>query len=278
MTSYVSDPYSYADDDAYDDDDDDDDDTGLRRQALAVDGLPDFDSGPPMDGSEYLRRVAYEARQMPNVMRAHVIDERAYTSVTESASTHSVVRDDEAHLAPPIWATPQREWTRRTVGDFSDLRVRITRTLAMRDSAHNSCAYPANHDRRGWQTLCESEHYPPLSAVLALDAVTCAYLLRHVSSKLHKFGYEYSASDADTDSISEITRLTRWFFAFSARVDLPLDADTSASIRSAMKGAARARMLTTSEHDPAIPHLNLAIAIGGDYFKQWKSSAVAIAE
>ena len=283
MTSYVSEPYSYADDDAYDDDndaydDDDDDDTGLRRQALAVDGLPDFDSGPPMDGSEYLRRVAYEARQMPNVMRAQVIDERAYTSVTESASTHSVVRDDEADLAPPIWATPQREWTRRTVGDFSDLRVRIARTLAMRDSAHDSGAYPANHDRRGWQTLCKAEQRPPLSAVLALDAVTCAYLLRHVSSKLHKFGYEYSASDAGTDSNSEITRLTRWFFALSARVELPLDADTSASIRSAMRGAARARMLTTSERDPAIPHLNLAIAIGGDYFKQWKSSAVAIAE
>jgi len=271
MTTHVSDSYSYADGDAYDDDDDDDDDTGLRRQALAVDGLPDFDSGPPMDGSEYLRRVAYEARQMPNVMRAQVIDERAYTSV----STHSVVRDDEADLAPPIWATPQREWTRRTVGDFSDLRVRIARTLAMRDSAHDSGAYPANHDRRGWQTLCEREHHPPLSAVLALDAVTCAYLLRHVSSKLHKFGYECaSASDADTDIINEITRLTRWFFALSARVDLPLDADTSAAIRSAMKGAARARMFTTSEHDPAIPHLNLALAIGGDYFKQWKSCAI----
>lgn len=76
---------------------------------------------------------------------------------------------------------------------------------------------------------------------------------------------------------SGIKRLTRWFFALSARVDLPLDADTAAAIRSAMKGVARARTLTISERDTSIAHLNLALAIGGDYFKQWKSGA-AIAE
>ena len=45
-----------------------DDDRGLRKQALAVDGEPDYSTGPPMDGFEYLRRVAFEAKQTPDIM------------------------------------------------------------------------------------------------------------------------------------------------------------------------------------------------------------------
>ena len=43
----------------------DDDDAGMRVAALPADGDPDFDSGPPMDGLEYLRRVRHEAKQGP---------------------------------------------------------------------------------------------------------------------------------------------------------------------------------------------------------------------
>ena len=49
-----------------------DDDRGLRKQALAVDGEPDYSTGPPMDGFEYLRRVAFEAKQTPDIMRATI--------------------------------------------------------------------------------------------------------------------------------------------------------------------------------------------------------------
>ena len=35
---------------------------GMRARALPVDGDPDFDSGPPVDGFEYLRRVRHEAK------------------------------------------------------------------------------------------------------------------------------------------------------------------------------------------------------------------------
>ena len=36
---------------------------GMRARALPVDGDPDFDSGPPVDGFEYLRRVRHEANE-----------------------------------------------------------------------------------------------------------------------------------------------------------------------------------------------------------------------
>jgi hypothetical protein len=71
-------------------------------------------------------------------------------------------------------------------------------------------------------------------------------------------------------NVDDIIRRLRWFHALGARVDLPLDADTEASIRSAMKGVARGRMSISSEEDELLPHLNLAIAIGGGYFKQWR--------
>lgn len=38
-------------------DDDSDDYTSILRPAFMVEGEPDFESGPPEDGLEYLRRV-----------------------------------------------------------------------------------------------------------------------------------------------------------------------------------------------------------------------------
>ena len=51
---------------------------GMRARALPVDGDPDFDSGPPVDGFEYLRRVRHEAKNVPEVMVSPTIDPRAF--------------------------------------------------------------------------------------------------------------------------------------------------------------------------------------------------------
>lgn len=44
---------------------DNDDYTSILRPAFAVDGEPDFDSGEPEDGFEYLRRVRYVCLSVP---------------------------------------------------------------------------------------------------------------------------------------------------------------------------------------------------------------------
>lgn len=41
------------------DEDSDEDYNSIQRPAFMVTGEPDFDSGPPQDGLEYLRRVRY---------------------------------------------------------------------------------------------------------------------------------------------------------------------------------------------------------------------------
>ena len=47
------------DEDVECEDDSDDDYEGILKPAFAVDGDPDFESGEPFDGFEYLRRVRY---------------------------------------------------------------------------------------------------------------------------------------------------------------------------------------------------------------------------
>ncbi|EOA28928.1 hypothetical protein CARUB_v10025175mg, partial [Capsella rubella] len=54
------------------DTEDNEDYNSILRPAFAVDGEPDFDSGPPEDGLEYLRRVRWEAKQIPNVKVAKI--------------------------------------------------------------------------------------------------------------------------------------------------------------------------------------------------------------
>lgn len=48
------------------DDDSDEDYSSIQRPAFLVTGEPDFDSGPPQDGLEYLRRVRYHF-QLPRL-------------------------------------------------------------------------------------------------------------------------------------------------------------------------------------------------------------------
>ena len=99
-----------------------------------------------------------------------------------------------------------------------------------------------------------------------MDAVVCAHLLRYTARGLLLYDF-----DGDVD-VDDLIRRLRWFHALSARVELPLDADTEASVRSAMKGVARGRLSLRSADNELLPHLNLAIAIGGGYFKQWRGA------
>lgn len=52
------------------DDDSEDDYASIQRPAFLVEGEPNFDSGPPEDGYEYLRRVRYNYMfSLPSSMR-----------------------------------------------------------------------------------------------------------------------------------------------------------------------------------------------------------------
>jgi gem associated protein 2 len=54
--SEIQEPFDEGEDVEYEDDSDDEY-LGILKPAFAVDGEPDLESGEPLDGFEYLRRV-----------------------------------------------------------------------------------------------------------------------------------------------------------------------------------------------------------------------------
>ena len=129
----------------------DDDDAGMRVAALPADGDPDFDSGPPMDGLEYLRRVRHEAKQVPDVMVSSSMPpesrSRSSTSTSASASLDrrrelaaasasrkgsqlSRAQRNAACVPAPPHAIMDRAWRDAFLADFSDVRAAMTRAMA----------------------------------------------------------------------------------------------------------------------------------------------------
>ena len=59
------------------------------------------------------------------------------------------------------------------------------------------------------------------------------------------------------------------FYALAARVGLPLDAETSASVRALARALAMRRSKVTSSRDPSLPHIQVCLTVAGKYFGQF---------
>ncbi|XP_058003901.1 uncharacterized protein LOC110652215 [Hevea brasiliensis] len=95
---------------------------------------------------------------------------------------------------------------------------------------------------------------PTLSAILAMDSVARASVLRK-----------------RINSVETMSMLSKndcvWLFALCAAVDTPLDADTSAALRSLLHKCASLRA-AKSELDDEVVMLNILATISGRYFGQ----------
>ena len=293
----------------------DDDDAGMRVAALPADGDPDFDSGPPMDGLEYLRRVRHEAKQVPDVMVSSSMPpesrSRSSTSTSASASLDrrrelaaasasrkgsqlSRAQRNAACVPAPPHAIMDRAWRDAFLADFSDVRAAMTRAMARLgndggggDGARAAAAAATNASDAALAGEDDDDEdgsgdgHSPLwfareSLLLEIDDLTSAALLRE-----HARAIEASVDDDDDDDdgdrdgsspepspISFSRRRAAWFFALSARVGLPLDAETSAAIRAAAKALSKLRASTRRATDPSLPRLQVCYAIAGRYFGQ----------
>ena len=100
---------------------------------------------------------------------------------------------------------------------------------------------------------------PASRALAAADEVTVAAALR-----AHAWAMGSALSGGGTLSRFRAA----WFFALASRAGTPLDADTTAAIRSAARGLATARAATKSAEDPTLPDLQVCVAVAGKYFGQ----------
>ncbi|KAF0895925.1 hypothetical protein E2562_017567 [Oryza meyeriana var. granulata] len=241
----IEEPYDQGGNVEYEDDESDDDYDGILKPAFAVDGEPDFESGEPLDGFEYLRRVRWEANQIPRVKVANI--------------DLSTSRNEQTPYMPEIPGIPKcspdlrasRHWEDTFITYFSETRLAFSE-FDCSDGPSVSCGIknslkPSNKS--------EPQTDPTLTMIGSMDAVSRAATLRNY-----------------IDMIQSLDKLSRneclWLFALCVSVDTPLDAETCASLRSLLRKCANI-LATKSEMDDEVAMLNILIAISGRFFGQY---------
>ncbi|KAK7310316.1 hypothetical protein RJT34_07758 [Clitoria ternatea] len=264
------------------DDDSEDDYASIQRPAFSVEGKPNFDSGPPEDGWEYLRRVRWEADRIPKVKVAKL--DRSKFNKEQSAYMPKI--PDVAKC--PEHLLPSKRWEDIFLAEFSTLRRNLScldgssamvssdlqqdhssqlveNTVSIgkaNDQPTNltaedkgSALYSENPESKTCiDQTGSSSPTPLLSVILTMDSVArVSMLLKRISL---------------LDPANTITRNDcMWLFALCAAVDAPLHADTCAALRSLLRKCASIRA-EKAELDEEIVMLNILATISGRYFGQ----------
>ncbi|XP_024197976.1 uncharacterized protein LOC112201179 isoform X1 [Rosa chinensis] len=294
------DGYPFPEKECSEDDDSDEEYASIQRPAFLVEGEPNFDSGSPEDGFEYLRRVRWEAAQIPKVRVAKV-----------DRSKFNREQSDYMPKIPEIAKCPEqllplKQWEEAFLANFSDLRLDLSRfegsgANTSQDSQskvilHKNCSShqpPVNivfenfaHVKSTEIDCTENSDYQPL--LLTAEGGSASPPVENFSTKA---SLDHSSRDSPLlsvifrlDSVARVSMLRKrikaaedtstlsrddclWLFALCAVVDTPLDADTSASVRSLLRKCAALRA-TKSTVDDELIMLNILATISGRYFGQ----------
>eukprot|EP00268_Persea_americana_P049245 TRINITY_DN5265_c0_g1_i1.p1 TRINITY_DN5265_c0_g1~~TRINITY_DN5265_c0_g1_i1.p1 ORF type:complete len:441 (-),score=100.77 TRINITY_DN5265_c0_g1_i1:178-1500(-) len=233
----------------YEDDDSDDECDSIQRPAFVVEGEPDFESGPPQDGLEYLRRVRWEAAQCPKVKVVKLDRNKLKSEQTPYMPNIPEIAKCPVHLLP------SKHWQEVFLADFSDLR-QVLAQLENSSDEYLRKLPPISSDgsskTRGNQEVLKN--IPTVSAILGMDAVSRASMLRARIDSLET-----------ADTVSRVDCL--WLFALCAAVDIPLNAEMGASLRCLLRKCASLRA-QKSDTDDEVVMLNVLVTIAGSYFGQ----------
>ncbi|XP_010517776.1 PREDICTED: uncharacterized protein LOC104793175 [Camelina sativa] len=233
---------------------DNDDYSSILRPAFAVDGEPDFDSGPPEDGFEYLRRVRWEAKRIPNVKVAE-IDGSKYIQKEQSVYMPQIPEISKC----PEHLLPVKEWEDLLLSDFSHLRRALLQTgNTCEDEVMSSSQYLDEVLMEIFKKRLNTDSDESLGGVVSeiegMDSVTRVSKLRKQICLVEK---ESGLKSSDC----------KWVLALCASVDTPLDADTCACLRALVRKCASLRALEVVD-EQVITMANMLITIAGRYFGQ----------
>ncbi|KAL6662167.1 hypothetical protein ACP70R_000026 [Stipagrostis hirtigluma subsp. patula] len=238
-------PVGQGEDVEYEDDSDDDYD-GILKPAFAVDGDPDFESGEPLDGFEYLRRVRWEANQIPRVKVAKI----DLSTARKAQTPYMPEIPDIPKCSPDLRAS--KEWEDAFIMQFSETRLVFSELDNSEEPSISSTTKASSKPR----SSSEPQADPTLTMVRNMDAVSRAATLRNYIDMIQSL-----------DTLSRNNCL--WLFALCTAVDTPLDAETCASLRSLLRKCATI-LATKSEMDDEVIMLNILMAISGRYFGQYE--------
>ncbi|KHG22281.1 Gem-associated 2 [Gossypium arboreum] len=292
-----------AEEECIEDDDSDEDYTSILRPAFVVEGEPDFESGPPEDGLEYLRRVRFihfhrpiprwETAQIPKVK----IAKPDRTILNKEQSVYMPQIPEIAKC--PEHILPLKHWEDAFLADFSELRLAL---LQMEDpNTKISCKLPKLSVREDdlfqlpASGVIEKLNSHATGEVRSDQVPLLNAADNKISSSHNNSCPKTSISDACGDyptlstiqkmdsvarvlmlrkwisSVENMSSLSRsscvWLFALCAAIDTPLDADTCASLRSLLRKCANLRA-GKCEVDDEVIMLNILATISGRYFGQ----------
>lgn len=238
-------PFDQGEDVEYEDDSDDDYD-GILKPAFAVDGEPDFESGEPLDGFEYLRRVRWEANQIPKVKVAKI----DLSAARKEQTPYMPEIPDIPKCSPDLCAS--KEWEDSFITYFSETRLAFLEL----DSSDGPSVSGAVKNSCKPGISFEPQIDPTLTMIRNMDAVSRAATLRNYIDMIQSF-----------DALSRNDCL--WLFALCVAVEPPLDAETCASLRSMLRKCSTI-LAAKSEMDDEVVMLNILVAISGVYFGQYE--------
>ncbi|CAN6830643.1 unnamed protein product [Brassica oleracea var. botrytis] len=227
---------------------DNDDYNSILKPAFAVDGEPDFESGPPEDGFEYIRRVRWEAKRVPNIKVAK-IDESKYIPKEQSVYMPQIPEIPKC----PEHLLPLKEWEDSLLSDFSHLRLALSQDETMSSSQSIEYMLMGMFTTR-LNTVADESFGVVVSEIQGMDSVTRVSRLKKKICLVEK-----ESGLQRSDCI--------WVVALCASVDTPLDGDSCACLRAILRKCASVRVVEV-EDEQVIIMANMIITIAGRYFGQ----------
>ncbi|XP_020236857.1 gem-associated protein 2 [Cajanus cajan] len=277
------------------DDDSDDDYASIQRPAFLVDGEPNFDSGPPEDGWEYLRRVRWEADQIPKVKVAKL--DRGKLNKEQSPYMPKI--PDIAKC--PEHLLPLNQWEDVFLAEFSALRTNLSSldgsSAVYSENLPVHSSLLVGNDFGEFSGVNRDEDHLRIGKTNDQLTNSTAEDKDGTLSPVNpesKTSVDKTRSNTPTppllsiilamDSVARVSTLVKrislleaantmtrndsmWLFALCATVDAPLDADTCASLRSLLRKCASIRAEKV-ELDEEVVMLNILATISGKYFGQ----------
>ncbi|CAN6823266.1 unnamed protein product [Brassica oleracea] len=227
---------------------DNDDYNSILKPAFAVEGEPDFESGPPEDGFEYLRRVRWEAKRVPNVKVAK-IDESKYIPKEQSVYMPQIPEIPKC----PEHLLPLKEWEDSLLSDFSHLRLALSQDETMSSSQSTEYLLMGMFTMR-LNAVADESFGVVVSEIQGMDSVTRVSRLKKKICLVEK-----ESGLQRSDCV--------WVVALCASVDTPLDGDSCACLRAILRKCASVRAVEV-EDEQVIIMANMLITIAGRYFGQ----------
>lgn len=235
----------WDDEEEWDDDEEEDSEDDMRpKRAFEVVGEPDEDSGPPVDGEEYLRRVIAEAKRYPDVITSDVnprsFDHRR-TEYVPKSKPELDTDEEQLHEEDNLCEIMQ---------DFVKLRLHIAsikQNIGGEDADRNQHAWQEN-----WEQLLVGE--PEAKKLTTLDQHSLGGLFLELARRANNQG-----QISNHDSL--------WMYYILAFLEKPLEKQAAVAIKYLQEQSTRLKS-QPSGTSASTPNLNMIRHIAEETFAQ----------